>query len=604
MGKATIISDLGEGLYSVEVRLDEPLLEKKIDLFTKALINVEQSITAENEKPQPDPATLRALEIRKGLVTKEKAKYEALLTTSDIINVWCADLTTGLSGEVATLEIGTERKNGINIRPGHNDQALWSRARDGIKAPLLGLSLYNATLNYCLMPAIQKYRPTYRYGTITGLNYDENTASVDLDACESSIKGIDINQADTLSNIPVEYMSCNAAIFELYDRVIVQFENFDQGSPKVIGFRDNPKSCGIYIKVASINGVTFENGSGYYVRISQPIPTQVTHASKGTYTEDFKTLGEGMLDSSGFGEIELDAGMSIDPDYPVNVAIRNNLKWCYYTIDWRGDVPDIGYEWYPSSSVNWNGVTNYPADWETGGFDFLMDKVYYVQHETVDLRTHAKETIQDSFGNSYTGFSIAFTGIKLIRRTHARWYLSEIPCQTNIDYSDYFDTTLVPRNFNEPLWFGSGYTLNTPISCYDVNATFQCSGGSTGEAFAHYAPVDSVGDGWTLYRNDFAINSDRLGHNPTYTESYGEVSIQNDFGCYWIWNETVGGYLCTNWVENEYVWRSNRCEPGTTVETGPICQSGAPPVARCTTVAVASGESMNYPMVDFTSENM
>ena len=249
MGKAEIISDQGSGLYQVKILYDESIINQKIKLYQNALNNVEASIATEQAKSDPDENTLTALNIRKNALSRTKAKYQNLLDVYDVVNIWCADHTEGLSGEVATLEIGTDRKNGINLMPGHEAGTTWSRSANGIAAPLLGLGVYNATLNFCLMPAIQKYRPTFRYAMITGINFDENTASVNLEPVASTIQEIDINQAPSLENVPIEYMTCNAAAFEIDDRVIIQFENFNQASPKIIGFRDNPRGCLPFIVV-------------------------------------------------------------------------------------------------------------------------------------------------------------------------------------------------------------------------------------------------------------------------------------------------------------------------------------------------------------------
>ena len=68
------------------------------------------------------------------------------------------------------------------------------------------------------------------------LHFDAGTA-------QSSAQRLDVNQATTLANVPVVYMSCNAAAFEVGDRVIVEFQANDWKQPRVIGFVDYPKAC-------------------------------------------------------------------------------------------------------------------------------------------------------------------------------------------------------------------------------------------------------------------------------------------------------------------------------------------------------------------------
>lgn len=54
---------------------------------------------------------------------------------------------------------------------------------------------------------------------------------------------IDSREAYT---VPIEYMNCGSSVFVVGDTVIVEFENFNWNSPKVIGFKDNPKECGVW----------------------------------------------------------------------------------------------------------------------------------------------------------------------------------------------------------------------------------------------------------------------------------------------------------------------------------------------------------------------
>lgn len=97
--------------------------------------------------------------------------------------------------------------------------------------------------NLAAMPAWQKFKPTYRWGTLTALDKDANLASVTLNNATSSQQSLGINQTSTLTNIPVVYMTCNARAFEVNDRVVVQFLGQDWANPRVIGFLDNPRPC-------------------------------------------------------------------------------------------------------------------------------------------------------------------------------------------------------------------------------------------------------------------------------------------------------------------------------------------------------------------------
>lgn len=47
-----------------------------------------------------------------------------------------------------------------------------------------------------------------------------------------------------INDVPVQYMTCNAAAFAVADDVVVELVGRNWTSPKVIGFKDNPKICG------------------------------------------------------------------------------------------------------------------------------------------------------------------------------------------------------------------------------------------------------------------------------------------------------------------------------------------------------------------------
>lgn len=114
--------------------------------------------------------------------------------------------------------------------------------------------------NAAALPGVQKWRPTYRWGTISALNFDNDTASVDLAPATSSAQGLGINVQTGLANVPVAYMECNAKAFEVGDRCIVKFNGQDWGSPTVIGFVDNPQPCLLESAVYRAVGLPGLNG--------------------------------------------------------------------------------------------------------------------------------------------------------------------------------------------------------------------------------------------------------------------------------------------------------------------------------------------------------
>lgn len=155
------------------------------------------------------------------------------------MDLWCADYSVELTGEVGLVDINDEGGQGALIQPGFEDGAVYDAARDGALFPNLAQSGPQIYLNAALLPGVQKWRPRYRIGTITKLNGD--VCDVDLDPAQSSAQNLNINQAETLQQVPIKYMDCDGFAFEESDRVLVRFT---KSGPLVVGFFENPKDCG------------------------------------------------------------------------------------------------------------------------------------------------------------------------------------------------------------------------------------------------------------------------------------------------------------------------------------------------------------------------
>ena len=154
-------------------------------------------------------------------------------------DAWCADLTEDATGYVATLEIPGE-SDLILIAPGGRTPVL---ATDGYLRSRSLMAPWQAYFNAAILPGWQKFKPTYRWGTITALDKDADTATVVLADARSSAQRLSVNQASTLVNVPVEYMECNSDAFEIGDNIVVKFIGQDWSAPRVIGFLDNPREC-------------------------------------------------------------------------------------------------------------------------------------------------------------------------------------------------------------------------------------------------------------------------------------------------------------------------------------------------------------------------
>jgi len=156
---------------------------------------------------------------------------------------WCVDFTeTGEAGAVvATVDIPGDTSLQL-IAPGCRSWA----STDGQFLSRELCSPAQAYFSAAVFPGWQKYRPTYRWGTITGINYSNDTASVALFDQTSSAQRLGVNQSSTLVDVPVDYMGVGASVMRVDDRVVVQFQGQDWGSPTVIGFVDNPRPPGYW----------------------------------------------------------------------------------------------------------------------------------------------------------------------------------------------------------------------------------------------------------------------------------------------------------------------------------------------------------------------
>ena len=284
MGKAEILANLGAGLYQARITYNTTLpaarktaLEARISVLEQQLPAAETARqTAEanvalaqialnlliEQLAAATPATAPAiratitektaaarplediltsarreesrLNLELAQITTEIARLDALLIAADARSIWCADYSTGLSGQVDTLE--------INGEPG---QILIAPAGSGEPPALLAgveaMSTANWARNFALHPYWQKYKPTYRTGLILSISND--TATVSLDQAVSSYQELEINQAAILGNVPVQYMDCNGAAFEVGDAAVVRFTGQDWSNPVVVGFVYNPGKC-------------------------------------------------------------------------------------------------------------------------------------------------------------------------------------------------------------------------------------------------------------------------------------------------------------------------------------------------------------------------
>jgi translation initiation factor IF-1 len=315
MGKGTILQNLGEGRYRVELDYGKNIKDAKIQELTiqgtKVLgdindkedeydtkeadvISLQQQINvlvqAYSEAAAIDPLSDSSKQLKTEIdgvlrqIVAENAQLASIKAQLDILkagyqqierqkgqlgavgvlqefNAWCVDYTTDATGEVATIEIPGEN-DAVVIQPGARvptDADGFLRAR-GLMDP--NQVYYNAAI----LPGWQRWMPTYRKATVLSVNKANDTANVQLDDARSSAQNLPVNFDLVLNNVPVVYMTCNARVFKPGDRVVVEFVDMDRANPRVIGFVDNPRSCfefpaffdiRVNIELATINAGLF-----------------------------------------------------------------------------------------------------------------------------------------------------------------------------------------------------------------------------------------------------------------------------------------------------------------------------------------------------------
>lgn len=170
------------------------------------------------------------------VVCSKRIEYWHQFVPSETRDAWCVDLTETLAGYTATAEIPGESSLILVLPRG------WVSS-DGVLAARELMSPEQVFFNAAILPGWQKDKPTYRWGTLSAIDWDAQTATVALAEARSSAQGLGVNRQATLTGVPFSYMNCGVRSFGTSDRVVVGFEGQSWSSPRVIGYLDNPRKC-------------------------------------------------------------------------------------------------------------------------------------------------------------------------------------------------------------------------------------------------------------------------------------------------------------------------------------------------------------------------
>ncbi len=270
-------------------------------------------------------AKISTIKLEKTANTKRKQYLAENVQADTIQSVWCADLTTDLSGSVSTVEIpgSSGVKTVLQIHPGYDGAANYDEDEDGQLFSTISITPAQAYYNLAMLPGQQKWKPRFRYGTLTGISEGLGTIILDSDYSKGG-HGLNINQSSTLSGVPFEYMECDDVVFTVGDEVLVMFQNQDFASPKIIGFKDNPKGC--YHPAISVR-----NEAGYFVGYV------ICLNKEGMFGPPYKLLLK--------GEYELLPEARVSGPRPRRIRTRVDTGEIY--------TPTSKKEWFLKNSPEW-----------------------------------------------------------------------------------------------------------------------------------------------------------------------------------------------------------------------------------------------------------
>lgn len=335
--------------------------EKQLEAQTKVILDAQKAW-------QAALSAQASHSLEQTSLTKEQTMLQAADVQDPTIAAWCADYTKDLTGEVGTIEVPGDSVV-VNIKPGYENGEAYDATTDGQLMPTKNGTPASIYYNWAMFPGWQKWKPTYRFGVITAIDYLASTCTVDLDAALSDARQIDINQTDTLSNVPITYMACNGAAFEAGDSVIVKFTDQDWAHPVVIGFKDNPKPCpsGIY---AAYFQKDFTPGAGL--------------TADDVYAREYFKIGSDGKTPAWTTEEEV-ASKVIQKDIWSEITVRH---WDYYTWDHGANCNYAEYWPYGYYSHHEGAGVGYYGRTVNSGFSFRLppnDKLVGIATTDIDV---------------------------------------------------------------------------------------------------------------------------------------------------------------------------------------------------------------------------
>jgi hypothetical protein len=212
-----------------------PLQKKMADAIEAVHLSEYSELLYSNELSQTK-LDLQAANLQKVAVEKIPDKKE--------MDIWCADFSTDLSGDFGTIDIpGEIGQIPIQLKPAFEGSSHYEPVADGDLVNLEMMSPESTWFNLAVLPYLNKWKPKYRRGHITGTVGDLFTVELEETSTKYNAISVTPEKKGILLNVPATYMECNAAAFQVGDFIIVEFIDRDLEKPKIIGFASDPRPC-------------------------------------------------------------------------------------------------------------------------------------------------------------------------------------------------------------------------------------------------------------------------------------------------------------------------------------------------------------------------
>ena len=169
----------------VEARVSESKEKELWDILKNAV----QVLSDAFDKVREDEKQIGIFSLQLASLPKRREMLSDAIATRTETGIWCADYSTDLTGNVGTIEVDGDCKKML-IMPGGLTKA------EKLK-PVAIDSPSAAAFNHSIMPAWQKWKPTYRFATLIGVDYKNNTCNLIFDDAVSKIGNFNINQGSS-----------------------------------------------------------------------------------------------------------------------------------------------------------------------------------------------------------------------------------------------------------------------------------------------------------------------------------------------------------------------------------------------------------------------